>query len=360
MSYFYFSYAQPDRGRYIERFYHDLSELVATRRALPRDEAGFFDAAEVQVGSDWSKAIAKALGTCQTFVPLLSPSYFKSEHCGKEWAIFRDRIDDLLRSSIGGLDRPLLMLPVLWKPPSMPSEIPLAIADIQYASPDFPEVYVREGLLALIKRRGKYQDEYREFLWQFADKLLAAGRFWRLPPKSDIPPFESVVSAFHRPQPIIQPASTGGPRYAQFYYVAARASELTELRHVVAGYGVNGGPDWLPFYPPATDTISMFAQRTATDSLVISEHCEVDDSLSDRIMAAQKVNKIAIIVVDPWSLRVGRFRQALAGFNRLGCYNNAVVIVWNKSDDETARSLAQLEAEVQDVFRVGLLAEAAQ
>src|SRR3954466_15961762 len=88
---FFLSYARsrlrPDDGsdpdRFAAKFFADLSDNVAhlTGAALP----GFMDR-HTAAGTPWSDRLSEALGTCRVFVALLSPSYFTSEWCGREWA----------------------------------------------------------------------------------------------------------------------------------------------------------------------------------------------------------------------------------------------------------------------------------
>ncbi len=68
----------------------------------------------------------------------MSPTYFNSEWCAREFAVFRQRVESLN-------PRPRAIIPVLWKE----ATIPASVASYQFKDDRLPPEYVRHGLAAL-------------------------------------------------------------------------------------------------------------------------------------------------------------------------------------------------------------------
>src|SRR6185503_7700944 len=104
---FFFSYAHFENAEYLQRFYDDLSDLVSSQAALAKpamsftDEKkpGYIDRVAITHGSIWNTSLETGLKNCSVFVPIYSPSYFNSEYCGKELAVFRKRVHDHFRQN---------------------------------------------------------------------------------------------------------------------------------------------------------------------------------------------------------------------------------------------------------------------
>lgn len=85
---FFFSYTRANNDPYLKLFFDAVSEVIRERRGLPANvPVGFFDQRELELGEDWDQAIVDALQTSRVFLAVWSPGYFKSEYCGKEWAL---------------------------------------------------------------------------------------------------------------------------------------------------------------------------------------------------------------------------------------------------------------------------------
>ncbi|BCB82576.1 hypothetical protein Pflav_089860 [Phytohabitans flavus] len=123
MLYFFLSYARGDDDLSVQKFFHDLSAEVRAHAGLASgEEVGFFDVHSLEVGASWSPRLVDALSQCQSFIALVSPRYLLSEPCGREWAVFSDRIRRYERE-VGVT--PSALLPLLWLPhPSCPAPSP--------------------------------------------------------------------------------------------------------------------------------------------------------------------------------------------------------------------------------------------
>jgi FxsC-like protein len=373
MAYFFFSHARDDWDPFMEQFYEDLVKDLSGRGKIPAKDAGFRDQANVEPGETWPPAMSAALACCQTFVYVHSPWYFASEYCGKEWTIFRDRVRRYAKAKKLPLNGPQLMLPILWYRPTDVSVLPEAVADIQYTHKDFGEIYSREGLQHVIKRKSKYESEYYDFVEAFSTKLRDVGKIWSLSLDPTLPDIESVASAW-LPESVNQSQSaptvgpTGavpyrlppGPGFALFYYIAGPPSDYAGLRAEACSYGKVGGPDWSPYYPPPPEEkIALIAQKAVNDMNIVSYHFPPDDLLADRIAEAQENNNIVVIVIDPWSLRLERYSKLLKDCDGRDFYNCAVLMAWNNKDPESNREIEGLKLKIQkEVLKTKFLNQA--
>src|SRR5688572_4677483 len=93
MSYeFFLSYSRANNDAFLKRFFDELSQAVRDRRGLPQSaEVGFFDQRQIELGEQWDGTIVTALQNSSVFLAIASPAYFRSEYCGKEWELFRQR-----------------------------------------------------------------------------------------------------------------------------------------------------------------------------------------------------------------------------------------------------------------------------
>src|SRR5436190_8436787 len=105
---------------------------------------GFLDTTDIEPGDSWPDDLREALRTARAFVPILSPTYFDRLYCGKEWAVFSQR----LSSQAGFRARRGLQLiqPVLFVRPEDLNPKPKVVVPIQYMSDRYPALYGERGL----------------------------------------------------------------------------------------------------------------------------------------------------------------------------------------------------------------------
>lgn len=350
---FFLSYSRNDRADRpadIKRLHDDVSALLRQRFGVPRDRSvGFLDDEGIEPGAAWPDVLREALRTARAFVPLLSPSYFASEYCGKEWASFTDRLPVVAQD----VSKPGLVQPVLLVGPQDLNPMPPAVQNTQFTHADYPAEYAANGLAYLLGLPSQ-DDNYRRFVHAFADKLVRAIRNNELPPAEQIPPLDSICSAFHdtrtRQQLVSRMSQPGRMLFAQFVYVAARAEELTELRIECSAYGELGGLDWRPYLPSSDAEIHLLANKVALDERFRYESVDLNDDLIDRINAAENARKVVVLVVDTWTLRLPRYRRLMEELDRYTLPNCVVVVPINRNDVETARSEAELELVLTRAF----------
>ena len=175
---FFLSYSRVDNDAYLRQFFEDLAQEVRGNAGLKLnlDEIGFFDQRGIQVGDTWDAKLADAIQTSRVMICTYTNGYFKSEWCGKEFQIFRSRIDEYMKSLGQEILPPPLIIPVLWHPPNLfRKSIPTPLADlnIQYTHAELGESYAREGLRQLVRMKdSKYKDEYGDFLQRLLSEFM--------------------------------------------------------------------------------------------------------------------------------------------------------------------------------------------
>jgi hypothetical protein len=184
---FLLSHAQRDDPERVTRFYQDLGiEVRLTLGADTTEEVGFLDSHSIQLGSSWSSSLVHALATCQTFIALCSPGYFKSVPCGREWWVFAERLRR--HESETGCDAPALV-PLVWVPTTMH---PVAMAR-QHYDDAFGVAYRRHGLrrLMMVNRRA-----YLHVVSELARRIVETGQSHDIPHYRAAAQFDDIPSAF--------------------------------------------------------------------------------------------------------------------------------------------------------------------
>jgi len=357
---FFLSYSRVDSEGtpYVSKFYKDLVNEVrrlAALRGAKDSDVGFFDASAIKTGSSWREQLSNTLNTCRVLVCLYSQGYFNSEYCGREFHLFRSRIDDYIGVSPEHTPRPQLILPILWDPPDwLPAPLPYAVSEIQYSDAELGESYAREGLYVLIKSF-KFDSDYQEFLVKFARRIVQAGRADVLRPLSRFPDISEVPNALQEKPHLSSVEATpldknAFLRVAQFVYVAGNGAELMEVRDNVASYAEQGGREWRPYHPDAPKPIGILSQGVATMEGLQYETYPVSEDLIEKLRAAEAANSVVVIVVDPWSIQVKPYRERMLDFDETDFLNCRVLVPWNDKDEETSKSFGVLSTDVRRTF----------
>jgi FxsC-like protein len=347
-----------------ERFFDDLVEALILEDDTLGDEKtriGFCDREGIQLGDSWTSGLAEALRTARVFVYIQSQAYFSRLWCGREWAVFRERIDRWMQAPGAPASRPPLMLPVLWQPVARNPPADLA-KDIQHGHSKLGEAYAQHGLYPLMKLRD-FREDYSKFLIQLARRILEVARNHPLPPGDWAwPDFEFIPNAFEvaaaaaggpRPGATSPTPHDGGPRHVVFVYVVGTRAEVEHgnWRTNIASYG-DGWVDWKPYFPPIERYVGWYAQGVVRDEDLNYERLDCDSGLIERLREAEKKNKIIILVVDTWTLKGTTYQALMKDFDERQFRNCCVVIPWNE-DDETRTRAEELGRRLQEVFRRG-------
>ncbi|MBD3946161.1 FxsC protein [Nocardioides ganghwensis] len=345
---FFLSYArEDDESGAVERLYQDLRGQLKVVLG-PAYGEGFRDRTQIKPGAAWSAELQEALETARSFVAVLSRTYFSRPYCGKEWAAFSRRLAPHLDEPGVGF----LMQPVLLVGKSHLDPIPTVIQAKQYDYDGYPEEYARRGLIHLqsLVNEG---DLYRRFLLELTDLIATAVTSVPVAPMS-LPPIAEIQSAWHDQttgvQIVPENAAPGSHLFAQFVYVAARTEELTGLREERLAYGELGGLDWQPFRPPVEDEIGIIAQAITAREKFRYDRVEIGDDLAERLSAATEENKIVVVVVDPWTVRLESYRRLMRDLDRHNLPTCVVIIPFNDTDAETVRDREVLRSVIEATF----------
>ncbi|MFY1689861.1 TIR-like protein FxsC [Plantactinospora sp. WMMB782] len=221
MLYFFLSYAHGERDDKVrvQRFFANLStEIRVLVGEDDRTVVGFHDDGALRVGDHWPRQLLEALCRTQTMIALFSPRYFRSEFCGREWAVFSERIRR--REQAAGARRARL-IPIFW----VRTQVPDFLGHLQHHDPRLGAAYEREGLRELLRESGR---DYERFVLALAQLITETVREDpRLPEldpgsltRADL---RGVGSAFHprvepvgsqevpRPEPAPRPTSWKWP-----------------------------------------------------------------------------------------------------------------------------------------------------
>jgi hypothetical protein len=272
--------------------------------------SGFVDQISIQPGQDWPEELAEALRTSQTMVCLYSPSYFTSEHCGKEMQVLLDRRRNYIRASAG--KKPANIIPVLWHPTDR--RIPKTLPKIQYQAPNLdPERYGAWNLGDQGRDR-----ELKDFADQIALRVRDAADETPLPALAERPRMNAVRSAFHPPPlPLPEfesPEAMAGPDAVTFVYASSRRWN-----------------EW-PWAPPDERAVLHLAAAVAKGSEMESNQLTfnlADGNMASRLASLRRKNNVVILLLDAASLDQELFRARIREYDRPEHWPFAVIVTGN-------------------------------
>jgi FxsC-like protein len=143
----------------------------------------------------------------------------------------------------------------------------------------------------------------------------------------------------------------GGPRYVQIVLVAGTKAEFElqpETREpppIRANRDFYGPTplEWRP-YRPAEErrAVSIATEVTAVQDLLLAgAPVPLDEGLIDRLREAGSRNRIVVLLIDTWTLRIQRHFDLLRQVDSATDINTAVLVLWD-ADEETSRWEPQL------------------
>ena len=370
---FFLSYARRDAkgDPWLRQFYNRLAREVARLSGLPANvedsEIGFFDDKGIKDGDEWPWSLVSALQTTKVFVCLYSNAYFKSEFGGKEFQIFRSRLD-LYRDRHGGI-APSLILPVLWDPIRSVEQLPEAVVDIQYTRPEYGESYTQFGLAHLLRK--KNAPAYQDFIARFAQHIVKKAETIKndLPQLSPFPSIKTVKSAFHATSEPIPPTvdvdhqqlpasavrpTIKGPNVAWYVYFAGRQADYEGVRMRRECYGQVDGREWQPHLPPVDKKVGIITPNVAHEKNILTDVLPLSQDLIENLRKAEATNTIAVLIVDPWSVKFESYRELMSDYDENRFFNCGVIVVWNTNDDETMENRSELKEQIEATFHRNL------
>jgi len=340
--YFFLSYARKDEAAYVKKFSNLLRNEIRMKTGLDSsEEIGFLDTSDIDLGRPWPEALSTALTESHTFLALCSPTYFRSDYCGREWAALAQRIER--HEQLYGV-RPPVLLPLIWV---RNTKLDSVAAELQYTTDDLGQTYQREGLLNCM-RHGEYISQRRRLIETLAEKIVWLANNYRLAPPAAPLSINSLQSPFTR-------ASHQGARSAEtsrlVYLVVAAASKsgMRGLRQSLDYYG-RASRDWAPYHSDLRDPVASFASGIAQE---LDFHTEIlpIEQLDARLDEIRLRNQMVVLLVDAWSTKLEKKRAALQRFDDRNDPTSAVMVPMNHQDHETVDTWSDLNLEIDEVLR---------
>ncbi|WNM34932.1 TIR-like protein FxsC [Streptomyces sp. Li-HN-5-11] len=355
--FFFLSYAHtppwgPDGGdpdHWVHVLYRDLCTHIMALTDLPAgSQVGFMDR-EMRSGEGWPQRLSENLATCRVFVPLLSPRYFSSEMCGREWFAFTERM--LNAKTTGDHDVPAIV-PALWTRVDH-AQLPDSVRHIHIDPTQYGERYAANGIYGLIKLN-RLRDEYEEAVLQLAERIVRVAHESPLPsgrPRD----YESTPSAF-RPR-------GSGPRRIHLTVAAPTRDTIPEHRDA-RPYG-DSALDWNPYHSESTRPLPALAEeliRSLDYRVTVSSFDDEADEGPTAPSADGTDDKAGgrpgILLVDRWALTDEERRRRLETFDSAARPWVGAIVPWNRADvqcrGEEGRRLAdELERTLPQILERG-------
>jgi hypothetical protein len=320
---FFFSYSsidyKPGKRDNLFAFFNDLQDKL---KEFSRLDGGFFAGRTIETGADWKDDLVANLKSCHVIVPLYSPNYFKSPHCGREWQVYYDRFQKNKTDPPPDVTRPEIILPVLWTAELL--DIPEKVAEIQDKSrTDYPEVYQESGLAYMMRSRA-YKAKYDDFIHRFGIRLAQMLRAQGAPKVRPIPDYDDI-------DPVFPPDSKRGLTFVRYVFMAGLQDEMKKRRQDWDGYGIYlDRKDWKPCYPEVDRKAGDIASVLATAAGKSFEFIEPGPKLLDRLKYAKELENLVVIVVDPWSMSVPDLQNLASKVDSEPLPNSALLVMWNQ------------------------------
>ena len=350
---FFLSYTRANNDAFLKKFFDELSQAIRDIRGYPASEdVGFFDQRAIELGEHWDQAIVDALQASRVFLAVTSPGYFKSDYCGREWALFRRRLE----AAQAGATLPPLMKPVVWIPLTI-AGLPEAVREGQITFGDPHAIHNARGLKFLLKNLQEHQTTFNTLIEDLAQEITKAADQHPVKPLAQVPPLASVISVFTAAaaggaasaQPI---AVSAGPKHVRFVYVAADPLSFGAARGVEA-YVDRGGADWKPYYPDDMTRIHRLVQNfVSSDDLdFTSEELPFGPNLLTEIGDAWQKRQIVVLIVDGWTVHFDpRYQAVLSQLDSRLDYHWCVLVPQNDKDFDAAKVRADIDAAVGQTF----------
>jgi FxsC-like protein len=287
----------------------------------------------------------------------MTPRYFRSEPCGREWQLFADR---QARYEASASVESSLLKPLMWVP-TPPAKMHPAAMSLQHHSAHLGPVYQRLGVRQLM-RLHRHQDDYRSLVFELAGQIVEGVERHRIPPGRRAADFNGARNAFrmardvtsatlamdgrHRAAPLTQPL------LVHLVVAAASRVEMAVAREDLSAYG-DRPLEWAPYRPPLPVALAEYACDIAADHEFESRVAELPE-LANRAELASRYNQIVVLLLDAWGTRLEETHRALSAHNARAGQDppatTAVLIPNSRDDAETRRTWPELSRSCREVL----------
>jgi hypothetical protein len=335
---FFLSYARDDdeeddgdKSTLVRSFFEDLHDKIRDITGeRPAADGSFIDT-KIPLGALWEEHIHQAVCDCKIFVALMSPSYFRREWCGREWAIFETR------SPNGNAGDKLV--PIVWHPsvvvPELAARYQHTIDDKNRAElRDALSDYQDQGLKWLVQYRNEpqYRVKYGLVVREIAKRVVAAAGGGELP-ALDPGAAKKIEARFAAP---VAPRTLTVAEFdddddACAYFLPVVGMRAQIKRDAIRERYADSRWNWQPFVPQSLSKLGITLASVATQAELRPLWLDFKDDLPRFIRAAESRGRMVVVVVDAWSTELQEYLQHAQQLDESLFRNCVVVVVW--SDD---------------------------
>lgn len=330
---FFLSYARNDDhptnpDPVVQEFVTELNRRVRYYTGAFCD--GFRDRTALVSGQLWRDALFGGLQESASLVCLYSPSFFASEHCGKEMQVFLNRRRKYIRDNVG--KKPANIIPILWH---SCKQIPKTLPDFQYRASNLdPSKY---GVWNLGDRKRfdlAKAGEFYNIIDDIALRIRDVANDTPLPTLDEVMPIEAIANAFDHPSlPLTEfdsPDAVAGPDSVTFVYATPPAWD-----------------QW-PHSPPREQAVLRISATIARGKEFDPHQLSFEPSRSDliaRLDDARDRNNVVIVFIDGASIAQPALRERLIEYDQRQYDTFCTMVIWN------GNRTAEREKDVKETLR---------
>ncbi len=217
---------------------------------------------------------------------------------------------DAWQAANPGVEKPPLFLGVRFANPMHYPNPPHPARRFQFSQGADDEPYKSSGL-AFVMSQAQHGDKYNAFVTNLANTIAKYAEPDPLAPSAHHPPLDQLGSAF-TPATVGAVGELDGPCIAHFGYFAGLLGDYATVHAQATGYDTATPEFWRPFSPEANDYIGVMARDFAENNKLTYAPMNVTDGiLIKSIRDAETQNRLVILVIDPWSVRLTIFQQQM-------------------------------------------------
>jgi hypothetical protein len=378
--YFFFSYARADRDVYLERFFSDLRNKVASLLDASSDHVAFLDTSNVNTGADWNSKIAKAAQVSRVLVCVYSPRFFSKtrthEYCAKEFFAFLKRQTSLRYERYIEGDASFFrvrdvrnVIPILWyseevlrKSGDLP---PPVVRTIQYTlnevASEVADAYKTKGMNTITIRRTRI---YSDIIQALAS-LIRDYSNDPLPPLANVPDFAALRNAFWDPPEGTAENEAGTELGVSEITEISVPAELLpenrpkdfrgpgELLAIELRSPADRASVWMPYegqpnFPSLLEDVAAERQLALRSKTLDPADSDFLAQTQEMLAAATATNTMAAVFLDPFCLRDKVVPDRLRALLVEGTWRGGLLLPVGSSDPE-ALSLAEQHRHLFDL-----------
>ena len=338
--YFFFSYARDnysnarwerygEAGNYLHGFFDQISREVSDLSGVPSAEVGYMDQERLRLADFWDSQLIDSLQSSRVLLAILSPHYFQSENCGREFEFFRKKLEAYKRD-LGKASSTHRIIPIFWEDmqfcfKNISIDIARVITDLNMHQAGMPENYPRvKGAKQICKLQ---IEDMSKLCRQIAERIVELAQMEPIPDLQFSGDFREILSAFHSKERVSEYTSlVDGINSINIVYVVGTKREMADAGYECLDIYDDNRGSWLPFVHSLGATIEMATQ----EGVKIAGQTEyrnlgLPDDLLNMLNEAEKQENLVLLVLDRNALKVPRILEVMKQYDRVNYKNIALV-----------------------------------